>query len=232
MKKSKIRLILLIVASVALIVSLTIGGTLAWLTAQSDTLINTFTVGKITMTLDEAEIIDGKPTGDRIDSKKNIDTDNSYTIIPGATIDKDPTITIGEGSESCYVFAAIKTNLPVDVTDPNQNVIKKWDIGTGWEVVTSSSYTAKDGDTVTIYVFSDTTTKAPQVVTPTTTLSKLFETITFKGEELTQDILKAYETNKARIEIAAYAHQSEIAINAYGTAEAGAIAQFETVFPK
>jgi len=49
----KIRKALLMVACFALTIGLTIGGTIAWMTTKSAEVVNTFTVGNITIDLDE-----------------------------------------------------------------------------------------------------------------------------------------------------------------------------------
>ena len=83
MKKSKrmLRKFLLLRSSALLLVSLTVGVTLAYLT-DTDEVDNTFTVGNVEITLDEASIgADGDATtGDRV--KKN-----EYHLLPGH---KDP----------------------------------------------------------------------------------------------------------------------------------------------
>ena len=89
----KARKILVSLAALALVAAISIGGTLAYLTSQ-DTVSNTFTVGNIKITLDEADITN--PTGKRVAS-------NQYKIYPGQTYTKDPTVTILAGSEDCYV---------------------------------------------------------------------------------------------------------------------------------
>ena len=73
-------------------------GTLAYLTS-SDKVENTFTVGKVAITLDEAKV-DEK--GQAIQDADRVKT-NDYKLIPGIDVDKDPTVTVKAGSEDCYV---------------------------------------------------------------------------------------------------------------------------------
>ena len=83
---------------VALAVLTIAGTTLAYLTSQ-DAVINTFTVGKVEIKLDEAKAnADGTlvPNADRV-------KENSYKLIPGHTYNKDPMVTVLEGSESSYI---------------------------------------------------------------------------------------------------------------------------------
>lgn len=81
--------VLLVVASVL--------GTMAYLTS-SETVTNTFTVGKVNIKLDETEVKpDGsKKSGERVQK-------NEYHLIPGHTYIKDPTVTVLEDSEKSYV---------------------------------------------------------------------------------------------------------------------------------
>ena len=83
---------------VALAVLTIAGTTLAYLTSQ-DTVTNTFTVGNVSITLDEAKVDEmGKPVenADRVKA-------NSYKLIPGHTYAKDPMVTVLKGSEKSYI---------------------------------------------------------------------------------------------------------------------------------
>lgn len=95
MLKSKrtLAMVLAIVASLAL----TTYGTLAFLT-DSDTVVNTFTVGNVDITVDETPVgPDGEPVeGERVEA-------NEYHLMPGHTYVKDPTTTVHAGSEEAYV---------------------------------------------------------------------------------------------------------------------------------
>jgi len=91
----RIRRTVLTVCLMALVAVLSIGGTIAWLTSTPDPITNTFTVGDVTIALDETE---------------GTDTQNgkSFKMVPGNTIDKDPKVTVEAGSEACYVFVKIE----------------------------------------------------------------------------------------------------------------------------
>lgn len=88
-KNSGKKLILLLVA-VMLILGCAIGGTIAWLLTQTESIVNTFTAGNINITLTEP-------------SFKSNTSDGRYKAIPGDVIAKDPTVTVASGSERCYV---------------------------------------------------------------------------------------------------------------------------------
>lgn len=87
-----------LLAAVLLVVGVAIGGTLAWLTAKSDTVTNTFTTSDIKITLEENE--GGK--------------DHTFKMIPGYTIKKDPKVTVLAGSEACFLFVKLEKSANFD----------------------------------------------------------------------------------------------------------------------
>lgn len=95
--KTKRKALLLSLCAVLLVVA-SVMGTMAYLTS-SDTVTNTFTVGKVQITLDEAAVnLDGTPIEGAARVKQN-----SYKLLPGLTYTKDPTVTVKAGSEPSYV---------------------------------------------------------------------------------------------------------------------------------
>ena len=91
MKKKTFVLLLALV----LIAGAAVGGTLAWLTATTDEVTNTFTTSNIEIELDESDNLDLK-------------------MIPGWTITKDPKVTVKAGSEKCYLFVKIEKSSNFD----------------------------------------------------------------------------------------------------------------------
>lgn len=75
------------ILAVVLIVGISVGGTLAWLTDTTGPVTNTFTVGDINIALDE--------------------TTTNYKMVPGNTIAKDPKVTVKGGSEACWLFVKV-----------------------------------------------------------------------------------------------------------------------------
>ena len=92
MKKKTVALF----AAFVLIVVSIVGGTLAWLTDQTEGIVNTFTTSDIHVTLTESVDTDG-------------DGKQSFQMIPGYTIQKDPVVTVQTGSEECYLFVQLAT---------------------------------------------------------------------------------------------------------------------------
>lgn len=110
MKNSKFRRILLLLACAVLLVSLSVGATLAYLTS-TDEVENTFTVGDVQIKLDEAKV--NTETGKAVEPEERIDDGNKLVrMVPGRLIDKDPTVTVLAGSEDCYVRVKVTVTVP------------------------------------------------------------------------------------------------------------------------
>ena len=96
MTKQKALAIAGVLGIAALVLS---AGTLAYFTDHTKTITNTFTVGKVDISLTEPE-------------EDNWKTDENgkpkMVVMPGGSYAKTPTITVEEGSEKAWVFAGIK----------------------------------------------------------------------------------------------------------------------------
>ena len=97
--------VLLLTLCAALLVCATVLATMAFLTDTAE-VKNTFTVGNVDITLDEAKVtVYGKADGtDRV-------IENDYKLIPGKTYTKDPTVTVATGSEDCYLFVKVENDI-------------------------------------------------------------------------------------------------------------------------
>lgn len=95
--KTRSKALLLMLCAV-LLVAATIFGTMAYLTS-TDTVTNTFTVGKVNIKLDEAK---ANSDGTLVEGAERVKA-NSYKLLPGHTYNKDPMVTVLSGSESSYV---------------------------------------------------------------------------------------------------------------------------------
>ena len=85
MKKKSFVMVLALV----LVFAVAVGGVVAWLTDKTGSVVNTFTVGDISIELDET-------------------TGANYKVIPGTTIDKNPKVTVKANSEACYLFVKVE----------------------------------------------------------------------------------------------------------------------------
>lgn len=93
MKKS-----IALVMMAVLLVAASVMGTLAYLTSK-DSVTNTFTVGKVAITLDEAEV---DMNGVAVTPAKRVKK-NEYKLMPGHTYNKDPMVTVLAKSEPSYI---------------------------------------------------------------------------------------------------------------------------------
>lgn len=107
MKRTKKILAMLLCA--VLLVTGTVAVTVAYLTASTTVVNNTFTVGKVEIALDEADVDE---YGVEIADADRVYA-NEYKLIPGHTYVKDPTVYVKKGSEVCWVF--VKVNVTEDV---------------------------------------------------------------------------------------------------------------------
>lgn len=94
---------LVTVVAMILVCVLSVSVTLAYLYDKSATVINTFSVGNVKITLDEADVDDSDDDGSTTDR----DTENNYKLVSGATFDKDPTVHVSKYSEESYVFVEV-----------------------------------------------------------------------------------------------------------------------------
>ena len=118
MKKKTFALLL----SLVLVFGVIAGGTLAWLTAKSDTVTNTFTTSDIKVELTE--------------------TNETYKMIPGYKIHKDPAAKVLAGSEECYLFVKLEKSANFD------NYLE-FTPASGWEQLK----TDKDGNAITDLIY-------------------------------------------------------------------------------
>lgn len=99
--KTKSKALLLTLCAV-LLVTASVLGTMAFLTSTAS-VENTFTVGSVKITLDEAKVTtDGKP----VEGAARV-AGNSYKLMPGHTYTKDPTIHVDAASEDCFIRAKV-----------------------------------------------------------------------------------------------------------------------------
>ena len=94
---------LTIALSMVLVAAIAVTGTLAFLTDESDVLVNKFTFGNTEVTIAE-------PTWTAA-----LRGEEAMKVVPGETVDKDPTVTV-KGSEEVYVYAYVNNALADYVT--------------------------------------------------------------------------------------------------------------------
>lgn len=133
MKKKTLALLLALV----LVFGAAVGGTIAYLTDTTGPITNTFTVGKVDITLTETF---------------NTDTNNDGTndawkaqLIPGTTYTKDPIVTVTNDSEDCWLFVKFEEkNSPATYLNYTSNLTTAngWTQGDGTNIPTNVWYRA------------------------------------------------------------------------------------------
>lgn len=111
------------VVMLALVLALgcAVGGTIAWLTAQTGKVTNTFTYGNINIDLTEA-----------------VPENRQAKIIPGQDIPKDPKVTVKANSETCYLFVKVEEKDWPEFKDGNDRKVS-YAIADGWTELTSAA---------------------------------------------------------------------------------------------
>ena len=187
--KKKFLITMSVVACAILLVVGSIAGTIAYLTSVK-TVTNTFTVGNISITLDESPVgNDGKATtGNRV-------TANEYHIVPNGEYDKDPLITLAAKSDSCYLFVKVVNGLAsVEETEGGTTIAAQ---------LAANGWVALDGVT-NVYVY----TNAGNSVVATSNAAQEFPVFTkvIIEDAVTNEQLAALD-NKT-VAVTAYAVQS------------------------
>lgn len=172
------------VAILALVLALgcAAGGTFAWLTAQTSTVTNTFTYGDINITL-------GETTGD------------SYKIIPGVNIEKDPKVTVEANSEACWLFVMVEKEGTFVTGKVTYSIAEGWTQGKGTGGIPTDVYyrevSAEDAKTgKNYYVLTGDETHPNGVITVSDTLTK-------------DDIKAITDDNQPKLKFTAYAVQKD-----------------------
>lgn len=143
--------------ALVLVIGCVAGGTVAWLVAKTDTVVNTFTYGNINITLAET-------------------TGEDYKIIPGKDIPKDPKVTVTAGSEACWLFVKVEETGTFVANKVTYAIADSWTQGNGTEIPSNVYYRevsaedAKNG--VSYYVLAGNTTYPNGVITVSSDLTK------------------------------------------------------------
>ena len=111
MKKAK--KVLLLALCAVLLVGATIAGTVAYLTAKTTEVKNTFTSGNVAIDLKEYAV---DPQTGKKDTTDIVTGLENLKLIPGREIEKNPFVTVPSTSEDCYVFVKIVNGLGKAVT--------------------------------------------------------------------------------------------------------------------
>ena len=116
--------------ALVLVFGCAVGGTIAWLTAKTAPVVNTFTYGDINITLTET-----KPTN------------RQATIIPGVDIEKDPKVTVKRDSEACWLFVKVEEEGTFVANKVTYSVDDSWTKGNGTDIPANVYYREVDAVT-------------------------------------------------------------------------------------
>lgn len=148
--KKKTKALMLVLCAV-LLVTASVLGTMAYLTS-TDKVVNTFTVGKVAITLDEAQVKeDGTPVAGAARVKEN-----AYHLLPGHTYTKDPTVHVQANSENSFIFVKVENGIAryeAGTTIAAQIAANGWTLLDGVENVYYKAYT-KSAEITNLPVFS------------------------------------------------------------------------------
>lgn len=134
----KTRKILALALCAVLLVGASVLGTMAYLTASTDVVQNTFTVGNVALTLDEA----------KVDMNGVVDTtattrvqENEYKLMPGHSYVKDPIVHVTAGSEDCWVFVEVSNSIAdIESQEESYKNIATQMTENGWTKITGTNY--------------------------------------------------------------------------------------------
>ena len=161
--KSKKKVFVTVLCAAALVVA-SVLGTMAYLTSQTETVTNTFTVGNVAITLDETDVtpMGVKDTDARVQG-------NEYKLIPGHTYIKDPTVHVDENSETSWLFVKVDNGIS-DLEATGNTTIAEQMKAKGWTLVTG---------TTNVYAYAQKVTAGQDI--------KVFENFTIKGNAAVAD---------------------------------------------
>ena len=147
--KKKTKALMLVLCAV-LLVTASVLGTMAYLTS-TDKVVNTFTVGKVAITLDEAKV---DPDGTAVTPAERV-KENAYHLLPGHGYTKDPTVHVQANSEDSFIFVKVENgiaNYEAGTTIAAQIAANGWTALNGVENVYYKTYT-KSAESTDLPVF-------------------------------------------------------------------------------
>lgn len=138
---------LTVLLALVLVIAMSVAGTMAYLTS-TDSVTNTFTVGKVAITLDEAKV-DKYGVADTNEPRV---TGNEYMLIPGHEYVKDPIIHFQPKSEASWLFVKVENGIEAieaatTIKDQITSDANGWTLLEGTNNVYYKSVPANEDDT-------------------------------------------------------------------------------------
>ena len=170
-----------LIAAIVLVIGCTAGGTVAWLVSKPKPIVNVFTVGNINAELTE-------------EAKTKTET---FKIVPGVDITKDPVATVTANSEDCYLFVQLtEKNWPAFTEADNTTRKVEYKIAQGWNEL-------EDGVYYRVVTKSDTEDQSYPVLQD----NKVTVSNTLTKEEANEMDLAIKKTGAPELTVAVYAVQ-------------------------
>ena len=120
----KAKKVLALVLCAALLVAGSVAATLAYLSFTTDPVVNTFSIGKVEIDLDETDVdVYGVKDGETPVKA------NTYKLIPGHEYKKDPVVHVKAESEVCWLFVKVVDEIAAiqdETTVADQMKAKGW----------------------------------------------------------------------------------------------------------
>lgn len=200
MKNRKFAKPLLIVLAMILVCVMSVFATLAYLTSTTQKVTNTFTVGNVTITLDEAKVDEYGVE----DTQAARVMGNEYKLVANHTYVKDPTVYVGANSEDCYVRVIVTAKNVKAYADANSLDAAGFWTKFGFAVPTAWTYVADSAKAVGNDFFYE--IRYNTAASAGETLADAFATFT-TPKDLDEADLKALAENDFTIEAFAQAIQ-------------------------
>ena len=141
---------LTLVLCAVMLVASTVFATVAFLTSTTETVENTFTVGKVNIILNEADV---DTNGAYVKDITTRDLTNEYHLLPGLSYIKDPTVQVKTDSEDCYVRMMVTVTVPAAAADKIGTDLTNIVTGHDEAIWVRKNQTVTPGEDATIIVY-------------------------------------------------------------------------------
>lgn len=173
--------ILLLLLCVVVIGSLTVAGTVAYF-ADTDAATNTFSIGEVGLTLDEAKV---NPDGTVVPNAERV-SENEYHLVPGYTYTKDPIVHIDADSSDAWIFVRVVNEI---AAIEGGTTVARQMAQNGWTQISDEG----------VYAYERIVSAGEDIV--------VFESFTIKGDGVDAEKLKEYDGKT--ITVTGYAVQAD-----------------------
>ena len=187
--------VLVMTMAALLLVAVSVAGTVAYLTATTTPVVNTFAPTTIKITLQEHDYdyaTDALGTG-------IVTEEDDYKMVPGDFLPKDPFVTVKAGSEKCYIFVKIE-----EVNDFAKYM--KYYPDTEGE---NAKWGAIDSEEGVYYYKSEVDAAAADVNTTSVLVADAIEVLDSVTTAMLDELAKKDAADYPQLKITAYAVQSQ-----------------------